>query len=173
VNRHNALPLTLFAWLPFAFACRTPAEETKRWSASDHDGTDLPQNVNAPSPPLASVAEASSPHSQDGASGALAMQAWVGKCMSCHGQIGAGDGPNGPISGARNLTEETWQLAVTDARIADAIQHGRGRMPAFPLEPAVIDGLVKLVRRMGNHGGATPDPPVASDPNPPKRPTNP
>lgn len=79
------------------------------------------------------------------------MQVWVGKCMRCHGQIGAGDGPDS--MGARNLTDPTWQASVTDIRIAETIRSGRGRMPPFPLEPAVVDGLVKLVRQMGTPSG--------------------
>jgi mono/diheme cytochrome c family protein len=173
VRRSHLPPFMLLVLLPFALACQTNASDTRRWRASDHDQADLGQNVTAPSASAGSMAETSSPHTRDGSTEGLAMRAWIGKCMSCHGQIGAGDGPAGPASGARNLTDETWQSAVTDQGIADVIQHGRGRMPAFALEADVVDGLVKLVRQMGGHGRASPAPIISSDPLPPKRPTNP
>ena len=36
--------------------------------------------------------------------------------------------------------------ASTDAELAESITKGRGRMPAFPLPPQTVEGLVHLVR---------------------------
>ncbi len=76
---------------------------------------------------------------------------------------------------ARDLSDPAWQSSVTDADIAAAITRGKNAMPAFPLPPTTIDGLVHLVRLLdrdrqlaapeasaasantrGAHGGPTP-----------------
>jgi hypothetical protein len=76
--------------------------------------------------------------------------------MRCHGQIGAGDGPDGPKFSAQNLSDESWQHAVSDAGIAQAIRRGKGTMPPFALDAEVVEGLVALVRRMAARSGPMP-----------------
>lgn len=97
---------------------------------------------------------ASSPHSSEGSGAARAMKAWIAQCVRCHGRVGAGDGPDGPASAARNLSDPAWQAATSDERIAEGIRRGRGLMPAFPLPDDVVNGLVVLIRRMAATGGS-------------------
>lgn len=163
VRRLKPLPIALTVGAMFAVACQGSGRDRRLWRASDHDQGDSPPNEVAPTSPAAPEQPAqlptlpsSSPHTRDDSLDARVMQAWVGRCMRCHGQIGAGDGPDGIATGARNLTDELWQSANSDSRIAEAILKGRGRMPPSALEPAIVDGLVQLVRRMGAHSEQTP-----------------
>jgi mono/diheme cytochrome c family protein len=97
-----------------------------------------------------------SPHARDNSLDARVMQTWVASCVRCHGQIGAGDGPDGPKFLARNLSDELWQQAASDARIAEAIRKGKGTMPPFALDAEMVEGLVALVRRMAARSGPMP-----------------
>ena len=60
--------------------------------------------------------------------------------------LGKGDGPNGPMMKASDLTREEWQASVTDADIAAVIKTGKGRMPKFDLPDPVVRGLVGRIR---------------------------
>ena len=64
----------------------------------------------------------------------------------CHGTVGRGDGPQGPMVRASDLTRPAWQASVTDAQIAQTIRTGRGSMPAFDLPESTVNGLVRLIR---------------------------
>ncbi len=72
--------------------------------------------------------------------------AWGRSCVTCHGESGRGDGPQGPMVRAPDLTRADWQGRVTDAEILQIIRTGRNKMPKFDLPPAVLDGLVKRIR---------------------------
>lgn len=146
---HRAVSSTWIASALFCVACQNPSQKARPWQASDHDHaeavaptaeTEQPAPVN------------SSPHARDGSGAARAMQAWITQCVRCHGRVGTGDGPDGAGSGARNLSDPAWQSATSDERIADVIRHGRGMMPAFPLQDDVVNGLVALIRRMAATG---------------------
>lgn len=76
----------------------------------------------------------------------VTLVTWKQNCVVCHGTIGAGDGPQGAMTGVRNLTDPAWQASATDESIARAIREGRGRMPAFKLPEPTIQALVRLVR---------------------------
>jgi mono/diheme cytochrome c family protein len=71
---------------------------------------------------------------------------WRNQCASCHGLIGRGDGPQGPMVHATNLTQPEWQAKVTDQDIADVIRNGKNRMPKFDFPPDVVAGLVARIR---------------------------
>jgi len=60
--------------------------------------------------------------------------------------MGRGDGPQGPLVHATNLTLAEWQAKVTDQEIADAIRNGKNRMPKFDFPPDVVMGLVARIR---------------------------
>lgn len=72
--------------------------------------------------------------------------AWQKNCVSCHGPRGRGDGPQGPMVRAPDLTRVEWLDRVSDQEMSEIIRKGRNKMPAFDLPPQVIDGLVKRIR---------------------------
>ncbi|MCS6900627.1 MAG: cytochrome c [Myxococcales bacterium] len=109
---------------------------TREWTPADHDG------FSANSPPRADPAQAQA-H--------LVEVTWHRQCATCHGPAGRGDGPNGPMVQAPDLTQPTWQESVSDAQIAQAILQGKGKMPRFELSPTTVAGLVQRVRAFQRH----------------------
>lgn len=77
--------------------------------------------------------------------------AWQQNCAACHGPIGHGDGPNGALVKAPDLTRADWQEKVSDKDIADRIRQGKGLMPKFDLPEETIAGLVARVRASRGH----------------------
>lgn len=71
---------------------------------------------------------------------------WQNQCQSCHGPGGHGDGPQGPMLKATNLSQEDWQSKARDEDIVRAITQGKGKMPPFDLPEDVVKGLVVRVR---------------------------
>lgn len=139
--RRALLPLALLS----AFAaggCNERPSDLREWRVSDHDQADgPPTNQNQVDPTAAGSA---APGLED-----VTIVAWSQNCTQCHGQLGRGDGPRGPMLKATNLSDPAWQSAVTDPQIAAAIKQGRGAMPSFKQLPDVtIANLVKLVRMM-------------------------
>jgi mono/diheme cytochrome c family protein len=135
------------AWLgalALSSACnRTPAD-LREWSPNDHDHTDNPERGQV-------SGDAGSPLAAQGIDD-VTLVAWKQNCIRCHGSFGAGDGPQGPMTHARDLTDPSWQAAITDDGIANAIRQGRGSMPAFQLPDATVSSLVRLVRLMRARG---------------------
>jgi cytochrome c oxidase cbb3-type subunit 3 len=124
-------------------ACNGRASDLREWRASDHDHTDNPGSDQVQVDPKA-VASATIPGLED-----VTIVAWSQNCTQCHGQLGRGDGPRGPMLKATNLSDPAWQSRVTDEQIAATIKLGRGAMPSFRQLPDVtIANLVKLVRMM-------------------------
>jgi mono/diheme cytochrome c family protein len=121
-------------------ACNKAAPDLREWKASDHDHTSDPGQGQVEVRP-----DAGSPLAALGID-EVAVVAWEQNCAKCHGAMGGGDGPQAPMTHARDLTNPEWQKATSDQAIAQTIRQGRGRMPAFPLPPATIDTLVRLVR---------------------------
>jgi cytochrome c oxidase cbb3-type subunit 3 len=123
--------------------CNSPPADLRTWRAEDHDHTTNPGQDQVvagpdagPSPELARVGLDE-----------VTVTAWGQNCTRCHGQIGRGDGPQGPMFKAPDLTNPTWQRSVTDEGIANTIKNGRGQMPPFSALPeATIQSLVRLVR---------------------------
>ena len=76
----------------------------------------------------------------------VTLVAWRENCAKCHGAMGAGDGPQGPMTHARDLSDGAWQAATNDETIAKTIREGRGMMPAFKLPDSTVSALVRLVR---------------------------
>ena len=70
-------------------------------------------------------------------------------CAVCHGRDGRGKTTKGRLTHARDLTNAEWQNNVTDERIFNSINSGKGKkMPAFgkKLSDAEMDSLVPYVR---------------------------
>lgn len=122
-------------------ACNERAPDLREWRVSDHDQSDSPPSAQGQVDPKAAAAAA--PGLED-----VTIVAWQQNCTRCHGPLGRGDGPQGPMLKATNLSEPTWQSSVTDAHIASTIKNGKGAMPGVNLPDSTIDKLVKLVRMM-------------------------
>lgn len=117
---------------------RKPSRE---WRADDHDEE---PGSGAQVPGVAASAAASA------GDDALADTQWRTACAVCHGMVGRGDGPNGPMVKAPDLTDKTFLAARTDAQLAAVIRGGKGKMPAFPqLPPSVVNALVRRIRDVG------------------------
>jgi mono/diheme cytochrome c family protein len=82
------------------------------------------------------------------------------RCVPCHGDSGHGDGPAAAALNPkpRNYSDAEWQKSVTDEQIKKTIMYGGaavGKSPIMPAspdlesQPAVLDGLVKIVRGFG------------------------
>jgi mono/diheme cytochrome c family protein len=69
-------------------------------------------------------------------------------CVRCHGKDGRAKGIKHSLSGARNLTDPTWQDRVSDERIFNVITNGKGKMPGFSkkISEGEIESLVQFVR---------------------------
>lgn len=133
----------LLALAALAACSRAPkGEALPEWTAADHDQSDKPAaNAGARGRKVAGGGDAGLPGVGD--------VAWQAQCVTCHGVGGKGDGPQGPMLKATDLTAEAWQAKVSDAEIAQAITQGKnGRMPKFDLPPPVVDALVAKVRAL-------------------------
>lgn len=123
------------------FACdRAPsADKLPDWSVADHGGAQAPakgsnQGVRGDA---------------GGAGGGVAMMVevtWKNQCVTCHGPTGHGDGPQGAMFKAQDLSKAEWQDKVKDEEVALAIKNGKGRMPRFDLPDDVVTGLVARIR---------------------------
>jgi cytochrome c oxidase cbb3-type subunit 3 len=135
-------------WVPFILGCsllvaacgRAPAD-LREWKPEDHDRTEDMQKGRAV-PAKAQV----SPSASANPLVTLVEVTWRNQCAACHGAIGHGDGPQGQLVHAPNLTLPEWQAKVTDAQIAQVITTGKNRMPKFELPPDVVGGLVARIR---------------------------
>jgi hypothetical protein len=123
--------------------CDSPptALDLPEWTPQDHDHSDEKERVASG----AQAAPAGSGSKEDGLH-VLVESTWRNQCASCHGLVGHGDGPNGPMVKASDLTRADWQSSMTDAQIAASITNGKGRMPRFDLPPNVVSGLVGRIR---------------------------
>jgi cytochrome c oxidase cbb3-type subunit 3 len=133
-----ALSLSLAA---FTFGCNSAPADLRTWKATDHDHT-----VN-PNADQVQVTDAGSEAANQGLDD-VTIVAWQQNCTSCHGALGRGDGPQGQLLHAADLSRPDWQEAVTDEAIAATIRLGRGRMPSFNLPDATVVRLVSLIRML-------------------------
>jgi cytochrome c oxidase cbb3-type subunit 3 len=119
-----------------AAACdRPPSKELTDWTPADHDGEQKGGGTGK-----------QGAKGDAGGTPALVEIAWRQQCASCHGAGGKGDGPQGPMFKAADLTTPEWQGKVKDEDIVNSIQNGKGRMPKFDLPPDVVKGLVVRIR---------------------------
>jgi cytochrome c oxidase cbb3-type subunit 3 len=161
------LAFSVAALLAASAGCNRDPGEIREWRPSDHrhqaESTE-PDPESAPQ--VSGSAEPMMPGLEE-----VTIAAYRRSCATCHGQLGRGDGPQGPMLQARDLSDPTWQGTVSDAQIAETITKGRGRMPPSGLPPATVDGLVHLVRlfdraRMAKAAAGAAAPPAASGAEP-------
>src|SRR5450432_2379790 len=122
-------------------ACNETPPDLRPWRPTDHAHT---ENPNAEQVQVTDAGSAEPGHGLDD----VTIVAWQQNCTSCHGALGRGDGPQGPMVHAADLSRSDWQATVTDDAIATTIRQGRGRMPGFKLPDATIQSLVRLVRML-------------------------
>jgi mono/diheme cytochrome c family protein len=116
----------------------TPAD-LREWKATDHDQAEE-QTPTRSAPKRAAPAGSANPIAT------LTEVAWRNQCMPCHGILGKGDGPQGPMVKAPDLTSAEWQSKVTDEQIRQIVLNGKNKMPKFDLPPDVLTGLVARIR---------------------------
>jgi cytochrome c oxidase cbb3-type subunit 3 len=129
----------------FAAACDKAPTDLREWKPDDHDRSDeqpkgRTQQARAPAQPQASAAASANPMLT------LVEATWKTQCTPCHGLLGHGDGPQGPMVHAPDLTLPDWQNKTTDQQIAQTISTGKNRMPKFDFPPEVVSGLVARIR---------------------------
>lgn len=117
--------------------CERAPSPTGEWTRADHDHA---QQTGQQAPPTGS----NKPSTQQ----QLADAAWSQSCSSCHGPTGHGDGPNGPLVKAPDLTRPDWQAKVSDEEIATRIRAGKGLMPPQDLPDSTIRALVARIRAL-------------------------
>ncbi len=124
-------------------ACDRPpsSDGLPEWTAKDHDRTEESAKVAAGQQASARPAENAGDQNRT-----LVEMTWRNQCATCHGAMGKGDGPNGPMVKATDLTQEEWQAKVADPEIAASIVNGKGKMPKFDLPEKVVTGLVSRIR---------------------------
>ncbi|MGK4004776.1 cytochrome c [Sorangium sp. So ce1036] len=123
------------------FGCNSGSGDVREWTPADHDPPNPGQGQQAQGGKVAPRPAASS-ETDPG----LIELAWQRNCATCHGATGRGDGPQGPMVRAPDLTDAAWQDRVADGQMAEVIRKGKNRMPPFDLPQSVIDGLVKRIR---------------------------
>ncbi len=146
------LAFALLALSVAAAACDRPpaADGLREWTAADHDRNDAKEKSGAQAAGQRGPQPA--PRGSGGGGGdnngaAVLIEAtWKAQCLRCHGPIGHGDGPEGPMYKPADLTNADWQDKVQDADIAATIKNGKNKMPKFELPDSVVQGLVARIR---------------------------
>ncbi len=144
------LPSALLFVALLATACEgaPSASGLPEWTAGDHDRTEESARAATNAEPAGGGAPA--PGARPGAARGpdpVLEATWAQQCAPCHGPVGHGDGPTGPMVHAADLTRADWQATITDEQLATAIVNGKGKMPRFPDLPAkIVAGLVARIR---------------------------
>jgi cytochrome c oxidase cbb3-type subunit 3 len=120
--------------------------EIREWQPGDHDqaNNQAPQVSARAAPPGA-------PGATGGVDPGLIDLAWRRNCEKCHGARGRGDGPEGPMVRAPDLTRPEWLEKTSDAQMLEVIRNGKNKMPGFgaALPANVLEGLVTRIRSGG------------------------
>lgn len=127
------------AWL--MAACDGTPADLREWKPSDHGNATKASGAQVAVGDAAPARAAPRPGLED-----VTIVAWTRHCTNCHGRIGRGDGPQGPMTRATDLSNPEWQRARSNEQIANVIRRGKNGMPAFDLPSETVTGLVQLVR---------------------------
>jgi mono/diheme cytochrome c family protein len=78
-----------------------------------------------------------------------AAKIFQAKCVLCHAADGSGSSPTGKALHAKDLRSDEVQ-ALSDAVLTEAINKGKGKMPAFSarIQPADVQKLVAYIRSL-------------------------
>jgi mono/diheme cytochrome c family protein len=138
-----------------SWACGGGEETTSAApAASEPSGGPAAAPAGAPESEAAEeVAEAA------GGARAEADKIFAGRCVTCHGSKGQGDGPGSAalVPKPRNFTDPAWQASVTDDHLTKIIQFGGaavGKSPTMPgnpdlmSKPEVVQALVAHIREL-------------------------
>jgi cytochrome c oxidase cbb3-type subunit 3 len=144
------------------FACQSPPEDLREWRPTDH------RNSGSSGATKKGQVSASATSNLPGVD-QVALSTWQNNCVSCHGRVGKGDGPQAALYQPRDLSDPAFQATVSDEQLLQSIQEGKGKMPGFALPETTAQGLVKLVRLLGRRdtsaGATTSAPGVTSAPS--------
>ncbi len=152
--------VALFGIAVVGSGCDRKPEDLAEWSARDHDHQKEAKSnqFDSTAPPKPGM-----PALEKYGINQVTLAAWKQNCVPCHGLIGAGDGPQGPMTRPTDLTSPKWQKVALDSEMENTIKKGRGRMPAFAQLPdETITGLVRLIRLMNPERERDAPPPAAA-----------
>jgi mono/diheme cytochrome c family protein len=130
-----------------ALGCERPpgTDGLKEWAPADHDrAEEQSSQANRPTAPTKAAGERGD--AGGGSNQTLIEATWEQACSPCHGPVGHGDGPNGPMVNAPDITRADLLAQITDEGIAAQIKNGKNRMPKFDLPEPVVRGLVARIR---------------------------
>jgi cytochrome c oxidase cbb3-type subunit 3 len=133
-------------------ACDQAPVDLREWRPSDHDHTTNPGSDQVEGGPDAGTAPELAAHGLN----EVVIVAWEQNCVRCHGRFGRGDGPQGPMVRAADLTSTRFQSTASDDDIFKVIHDGRGLMPAFPLPDGTLHALVQLIRLLAKAAAPAP-----------------
>lgn len=128
--------------LLLAVACDQKAADLREWRPTDHDHTENP-GANQ----VEGGGDAGAELAKHGLNDVVIV-AWEQNCVRCHGSFGRGDGPQGQMVRASDLSSPRL-ASIADADLMKVIRDGRGLMPAFPLPEPTLEALVRLIRLLG------------------------
>ena len=134
----RVLPL-LFAVVAAGCDQAPAADSLPEWKPADHHSADEQGG---------GTSGQQAPGGKAGEVGQLVELAWRQQCTLCHGPLGRGDGQQGPMLHARDLSDPEWQSKVSDQDIAAGIRNGKSKMPKYDLPDPVLQGLVARIRQL-------------------------
>lgn len=140
-RRASWRPLVALAALAtIAAACDRSEEGLREWSPQDHD------HQTTPSAGQVDASQQRPALEEHGISDVI-LASWKQNCVTCHGPVGRGDGPQGPMVRPPDFTNPVWQKNAMDDHMRRTITKGRGAMPGFAhLPEETVDGLIRLIR---------------------------
>lgn len=142
------------------WACDRGSEDVREWSPRDHDHT------TSPSQGQVDAAQPASAVQQEHGISDVVLATWKQNCVTCHGVIGRGDGPQGRMLRPPDFTHPVWQKNARDDHMRRTIVKGRGAMPAFGhLPEETVDGLLRLIRLLNRDRSNTEQQPSTDAPS--------